>query len=463
MSNVVEFPRRFGRSRRKPRLDHVVTFRVRVELADTAEPLWRRLELASNLFLDDVHAVLQAALGWTDSHLHRFASGSDYYGRDTEYYLMPFEIDEGEDGPPEDTVRLDEVLSEVGDVLFYCYDFGDDWQHVLRLEAIGPPAAGPRAVCIAGQGLSPAEDCGGAPDYDLLVPANDPTHPRHAEARAEYAQIHGGDVDPAWYAPVPFDRATVNDALDAAGLDAPPLSELPPRLAELYAAIRFAPARRRLRGLLGEARIDQPLEVDPDVAASMVRRYTWLLDHVGDGIALTGAGYLPPAHVEAAVAELGIGDDWIGKGNREAQTAPVLDLRESAERAGLLRKQKGRLTVTASGRKLMRDPIALWSHLAERIPPAGRDECAAQAGLLTLITVAAGAADDTVIAEILDAIGWALSDGSPLPGYAAAHAARGTHAVLQSVGAFERDPANRWRRRPSAGGILFARAALRSQ
>lgn len=463
MPNVVEFPRSPGPSRRKPRLDRVVTYRVRVELADTAEPLWRRLELAGDLFLDDVHAVLQAAFGWTDSHLHRFASGSDYYGRDTEYYLMPFEIEEGEHGPPENTVRLDEVLSEVGDVLFYCYDFGDDWQHVLRLEGIGPHAAGPRAVCIAGEGHSPAEDCGGVPGYDLLVPANDPTHPRHAEARAEYAQMYGADVDPAWHAPAPFDHDAVNRALDAAGLDAPPVSELPPRVAELYAAIRFAPARARLRGLLGEARIDQPVEVDLDVAARMVHSYTWLLDRVGDGIALTGAGYLPPAHVEAAVAELGIGEDWIGKGNREVQTAPVLNLRESAQRAGLLRKQKGWLTVTATGRKLMRDPVALWRHLAERIPPAGRDECATQAGLLTLITVAAGADDDTVIAEILDAIGWALSDGSPLTGYAAARAAGDTRAVLQSVGAFEPDPADRWRRRPSAGGVLFARAALRSQ
>lgn len=58
MSNVVEFPRRPGRSRRKPRRDDVVTYRVGAELADTAEPLWRRLELASDLFLDEVHAVL---------------------------------------------------------------------------------------------------------------------------------------------------------------------------------------------------------------------------------------------------------------------------------------------------------------------------------------------------------------------------------------------------------------------
>ncbi len=64
----------------------------------------------------------------------------------------------------------------------------------------------------------------------------------------------------------------------------------------------------------------------------------WLLDCVGaDGIKLTGVGYLPPAHVEAAVAELGLGRAMVGMGNREVQTLPVLNLRESATQMGLMR------------------------------------------------------------------------------------------------------------------------------
>jgi hypothetical protein len=37
------------------------------------------------------------------------------------------------------------------------------------------------------------------------------------------------------------------------------------------------------------------------------------------------------------VAELGLGEQWIGIGNREVQTLPVLNLRESATRMGLMR------------------------------------------------------------------------------------------------------------------------------
>jgi hypothetical protein len=101
----------------------------------------------------------------------------------------------------------------------------------------------------------------------------------------------------------------------------------------------------------------------------MVCPYTWLLNRIGDeGITLTGAGYLPPAHVEAALAELGLAQEWIGKGNRETQTLPVLDLWQSAQRAGLLRKHHGKLLLTTAGRAARTDPVALWWQLAERLP-----------------------------------------------------------------------------------------------
>lgn len=49
------------------------TFRLRIDLDGTSPPVWRRVEVASDLCLDQVHDVVQAVVGWTDSHLHRFA------------------------------------------------------------------------------------------------------------------------------------------------------------------------------------------------------------------------------------------------------------------------------------------------------------------------------------------------------------------------------------------------------
>lgn len=463
MSNVVDLASRARRSRRGPRRDDVGVYRVRVDLVDAAEPLWRHMELASDLFLEELHAVLQAAFGWTDSHLHRFACGENYYDQRAEYYLMPFQIDEGEPGVPEEQVRLDEVLTRAGDALFYCYDFGDDWQHIIQLEDVQPGTPhGSRALCVDGEGPALAEDCGGVHGYDLLVAATDPGHVRHDQARAEYTQVFGEEADPAAFT-IPFDPEAINSALDELGLDARPVSQLPEELADLVHAIRLAPARHRLRRLLAAARMEQLVSVDEATAARIVRPYQWLLNRVGaDGIRLTAAGYLPPAHVEAAVHELGLAEEWIGKGNRENQTYPVLELRESAQRAGLLRKHKGRLMVTVRGRALSGDAAALWSHLAERMPPALRDVCERQAGLLLLIVIAAGVSDDVdaMVAEFLDAIGWTTATGAPLSTTNAAYAAAETTAVLQLLGGFEPHSTQQWRRRPSADGVTFARAVL---
>jgi hypothetical protein len=88
--------------------------------------------------------------------------------------------------------------------------------------------------------------------------------------------------------------------------------------------------------------------VEVESAAAALRPHRWLIDRLGAaGIELTAAGYLPPIHVEAGCTELDLRDAWIGKGNREDLTIPVLHLRESAQRMGLLRKHRGRLLATA--------------------------------------------------------------------------------------------------------------------
>lgn len=50
------------------------------------------------------------------------------------------------------------------------YDFGDDWQHKIEIEAILPPDPnGYYPECIAGARACPPEDCGGAPGYMHLL------------------------------------------------------------------------------------------------------------------------------------------------------------------------------------------------------------------------------------------------------------------------------------------------------
>jgi len=93
---------------RRPRRSELVGYRVRVDLLHTRPAVWRRLELASDLMLSEVHAVLQAAFGWEDYHLHRFALGPSVWDRASELYLCPFDVDQGEEeGLDAREVRLD--------------------------------------------------------------------------------------------------------------------------------------------------------------------------------------------------------------------------------------------------------------------------------------------------------------------------------------------------------------------
>ncbi len=472
---AVDLAERPARSLRRPRRGDVVTYRVRIDLEGTGPPLWRRLELASDLFLDQLHDIIQVAFGWTDSHLHRFDSGADPFGAQTEHYLCPFDVDEGDTGIPEGYVRLDEVLAERGDRLFYSYDYGDDWQHVIVLEAVLPPMAqgSGLAVCTDGRRRGPAEDCGGTHIYQLVEEATGPGNARAADAAAELSEIFGSEVDIEAMIGTDYSADEINGALDldwgpakhqaAWGRPRPlDLSMLPPPVAELLDAVRTSPERRMLRRLIDFADLTAPVLVEAAAAAAMVRPYAWLLDRVGDaGIKLTAAGYLPPADVEAAVSELSLGEEWIGKGNRESQTLPVLDLRETAQRAGLLRKYSGRLQLTPRGRAARADAGALWWRLAESMP-AARDDCGRQAGLLLLLILAAREATDweEITAGVLTTIGWRTGFGEALTSSAAFHAAWNTHSVLRRIGAFEPDTGGYRGSEPSGEGVIFARAAL---
>jgi hypothetical protein len=211
------------------------------------------------------------------------------------------------------------------------------------------------------------------------------------------------------------------------------------------------------------AKVDEPVLIEAEVAARMAHPYSWLLDQVGDGIKLTAAGFLPPEAVEASVAELGLENEWIGKHNRENQTLPVLELRESAMKTGLLRKERGVLLPTPSGRAVRNDPVKLWWHLAENVPPRRVQPLELQATMLLHTAVAAQLPEDPLqfATDWLEKFGYGFRDGSPLTKWAVRDSAETAYTVLLRTGAIERgDILQPDRATPQ--GALFARAALRT-
>jgi hypothetical protein len=98
-------------------------YRLRVDLNGAKPPIWRRLELASDLTLDEVHVALQAAFDWAGGHLYEFRADDSHVR--AERFLDEYML-EDHDGTPETDVRLDQVLHSPGDRLHYVYDFGDN-------------------------------------------------------------------------------------------------------------------------------------------------------------------------------------------------------------------------------------------------------------------------------------------------------------------------------------------------
>ena len=173
-------------------------YEIKIELREVRPAVLRRVQVPGELSLAGLHAVVQVAMGWTDSHLHEFDVDGARYG------LPDPDWDAGEVGD-EARATLFRLLGQ-GDRMDYVYDFGDGWTHRLSVEKVLAPEPGvsyPR--CVSGRRACPPEDVGGPWGYDeFLAALADPAHPEHEH----YREWLGGPFDPA-----AFDLIEVNAAL----------------------------------------------------------------------------------------------------------------------------------------------------------------------------------------------------------------------------------------------------------
>ncbi len=161
---------------------------LKVTLDEVEPAVLRRIEVPLAIRLDRLHRVLQAALGWTNSHLYEFRA------RDTGWGVPDQDFGDG----PLDArkARLGDVVEDVGvRSLKYLYDFGDGWEHTVRIERITDAVAGvayPRLIEAIGR--CPPEDVGGPWGYHAFLEAiADPDQEEHEE----WLTWVGGHFDPA--------------------------------------------------------------------------------------------------------------------------------------------------------------------------------------------------------------------------------------------------------------------------
>ncbi len=172
-------------------------YQLQIVLKGAKPKIWRRILVSSDTLLVDMHRIIQTTMGWTNSHLHRFFDGVD------DYAPVEFGIEYSKNSR---TKKLNSILKNEKDYLFYEYDFGDGWEHNIILEKI---LAADKQLqipsCIAGKRNGPPEDCGGIWGYsDMLEVLKQPNH----EEYKDFVEWLGGEFDPEY-----FDKSEVNKML----------------------------------------------------------------------------------------------------------------------------------------------------------------------------------------------------------------------------------------------------------
>jgi hypothetical protein len=150
--------------------------RLKITLDDVEPKVMRRMEVPLTIRLDRLHLALQAALGWTNSHLYEIRAEDVGWGiPDPDWSGGPLDASKA---------RLIDVLEDVGTkTLKYLYDFGDSWEHTIKIERIDDAIFGiDYPFLLEVKGRCPPEDIGGPPGYEnFLAALADPKHEDHAE------------------------------------------------------------------------------------------------------------------------------------------------------------------------------------------------------------------------------------------------------------------------------------------
>jgi hypothetical protein len=161
----------------RPQSPGAVDVQLRIELLRIKPHVWRRVLVPETVTLVRLHAVLQAAMGWTDSHLHQYEIANKRYGIEDPDWPSSVPIFE------ERRARLKSFIEDHVKDFTYLYDFGDGWEHRVTIEElVASQVSRQPVVCTAGENACPPEDVGGEPGYETFLAAiADPRNKRHVE------------------------------------------------------------------------------------------------------------------------------------------------------------------------------------------------------------------------------------------------------------------------------------------
>lgn len=368
----------FARSLRSKRRSVPAQYAIRISVDNVSTQIWRRILVASDLNLDDLHSVVQRAMGWSDRHSHAWSkSGSRFPGEVEEYVASGSNAEQRRAGRVaivESAVRLDEVMVAPGDEISYRYGRFGNWRHTLTLESSEVLPAGFQVMCAAGRGACPPEECVGPDEYEQLLGVLASEKLRSHEWTLEWPKTD--------FEPTRFEIAEVNDRLSYSRTSRPDDivstdgGASPYDIATLVECL--SPHRvPDLHAVLSRAGVDDQSAVGDVVQVEASQRVQAVLTLIGvEGIESDDFF----TTVDAMLDEPELGPVNLPKGR---------SLYAVLKTFGLARKHKGLILLTKRGQSAQRDESAMWSVIVEGVPVAtGGSQRAVE--LLVLLAVAAG-------------------------------------------------------------------------
>lgn len=127
-----------------------IGYQLKITIRGSKPPIWRRVIVPEHIAFCDLDDIIEKIFGWTHGHLYEFFI-KDWGMRITGAPLME------EDDNAEECI---DSWMKVGSEIFYTYDFGDNWEHLIKIEKI-VEYEHRYPVVLKSKGPNMIEDCGG--------------------------------------------------------------------------------------------------------------------------------------------------------------------------------------------------------------------------------------------------------------------------------------------------------------
>lgn len=171
-----------------------LVYQFKILLKGIKPAIWRQIQVPETFSFWDLHVAIQDVMGWLDYHLHQFEMINPSTGTKVAIGIPDDEFETDIEILPGWKQKISAYFSLNNTKADYIYDFGDNWEHTLKLEKILPQDRDIiYPICIGGERSCPPEDCGGKWGYkDFLEVIMDPNH----EQYQEMLEWVGGEFDP---------------------------------------------------------------------------------------------------------------------------------------------------------------------------------------------------------------------------------------------------------------------------